>query len=230
MSQGIEFDIGQEDSISSLLAHVIDRMADPIDLHGALSHDVRILVNNHLAQIYDTRHETADKLGAEQTGHWEDPTSYTSEEADSERGTVTIHKAGIGRAAHDVTITPGEGHEWLALPLLAEAYGQRAYRMPDLFFVQPKGKDYALLGRRLPTGEGTDSDHDDHDAYDAGDGIKRATRGKKESEVSWLYLLVTSVLQTQDRSLLPSDDEIMTTARIAAGEYIGRLMKLRGEM
>lgn len=197
MSLGMQLDV--YDGVSSVLGDLAAGLEDRIGLNEAIGDSVRNLVIDHLTKISETRHDTAEELGAQPTGHWEDPASYTERTATEEGATVSIRKPGIGRAAHDVTIEPGEDHEWLALPLLAEAYGQRAYRIPDLFFVQPKGKDYALLGRR--TGSG------------------------KDAQVSWLYLLVESVFQKQDPTLLPTEEEFRVAALQGARDYVDYLLR-----
>jgi hypothetical protein len=105
-----------------------------------------------------------------------------------------VKQVGIRRAAHDVDIAPGAGKQWLTIPIHAAAYNQRAYRMAGLFFVQPKGKDFALLGRREGEGKG--------------------------AGVVWMYLLKRSVHQKQDRTLLPSDAEYIAAAETGIGKYL----------
>lgn len=87
---------------------------------------------------------------------------------------------------------------YLTIPLIAGAYNQRARRVKGLFFVKPEGADHALLGKR--DGEG----------------------------VEWWYLLVTSVRQRQDRTLLPSDEEYQQALRDGVLNYAEYLVSLAG--
>jgi hypothetical protein len=120
-----------------------------------------------------------------------------------------------------VTIVPLGGKKWLTIPIHASAYNQRAYRMQGLFFAQPKGKAHALLGRRIEESagrrrtKGKKSPYDDDD----GGGFEPATGG-----VTWLYLLVHSVFQKQDRTLIPTDDEYGVAAKLGVRNYVNYLL------
>ena len=94
-------------------------------------------------------------------------------------------------------ISPKTG-DWLTIPIAAAGYGVRARRIAGLFFVKPKGKNFALLGRRTGTGKG---------------------------DVQWVYLLVHHVHQKQDRSLLPPDEDYRIAAKIGAESYIAYLQQ-----
>ena len=192
MSRGISIDV--RDAVTPALARLTGALTDSTKLNAKIGGDVLSLVRDHLTGIAEERHATAEKLGASPSKFWGNPDTYTTLRADADAAHILINHAGIGRVAHDVTILPGAGKQWLTIPLIAAAYNQRAAGMAGLFFVQPKGKPHALLGRR--TGSG------------------------KDAQVTWVYLLVKSVHQHQDRTLLPPDEAFQATAGIAAGEYI----------
>lgn len=221
---GLEIEVF--DGASPMLTRLVNGLTNRQPLNARIGADERALVEEHLRQISLSRHDSAEALGASPTGFWGDADKRVTSTADADGATLSLTHPGIGRAFHAVTITPGDGKQWLTLPLLAEAYGQRAYRFPDLFFVQPKGKDFALLGRRAatrgPARKGKATDYNE-----SGDGIGRAG-GDSSQEVSWLYLLVHEVHQQQDRTLLPSDEEFTQTARVAATEYLDRILAIRG--
>lgn len=207
MSAGLSIDA--RDAVSPALARLTEGLTNPVRLNKKIGGDVLALVRNYLVQVAEERHASAEALGAVPTNFWGNPKSYTDLIADSGNCVVSIHHVGIGRVAHDVTITPKSG-EWLTIPIARAAYGQRSYRMEGLFFVQPKGKSHALLGRR------TSNPYNRDDAQDA-----------TEAQVEWMYLLVHSVHQKQDRTLLPPDEAIFATAEIAAAEFVDAALAAR---
>lgn len=176
----------------------IDGLRSRAGLHEAIGRRARELTRHHLQQIAATRHDTAEKLGANPTGHWAQATEKTTMKSSAESATITINQPGIGRVAHDVTIYP-KGM-YLTLPLVAEAYGRRARRVPGLFFVN--FGDHAALGKR--TGKGADA------------------------TVTWWYSLVTSVHQKQDRTLLPSDAEYQQAGLEGIRDYVDYLLSIGG--
>lgn len=157
------------------------------------------LTRNYLVNIAETRHATAQRLGAAPTGHWAQAAEKTTNEADETGATVTINQPGIGRVAHDVTIVPGGGRKYLTIPAIAAAYGKRAATVPDL----------AVLIRWK-------------------EGQRRAialiqAEGKSGAGTVW-YWLVKSVFQPQDRSLLPSDEQYRLAALQGVRDYVDRLL------
>lgn len=176
---------------------------DVAELNESVGESVRDVVRDYLIELSNdpSRHRSATELGAEPSGFWGRAAKLTTFSASTGGATVSVESPGIGRVAHDVTITPGEGKQWLTIPLVAAAYNQRAYRTDNLFFVKPRGRDYALLGRRTGTGG--------------------------DAAVQWFYLLVKSVYQTQDRTLLPSDEKLTRTAVKAVKRYVDHLANLQ---
>ena len=167
------------------------------NLYSAAANAVRILVRGHLAREATLRHSSAKKLAATPTGHLAKAARATVFHADEFGGEVIIPAAGINRAFHDVTITPNAAHD-LTIPINKLSYGRRAKELRALgwkFFTPPEG----------------------HDKED----ILFGYRGKgKNREVVPLYLLKKRVQQRQDRSLLPSDAEISSTASRAVMSYL----------
>ena len=209
MNYGLSFDV--RDAVQPALDRLSAAFTDTTKLNRKIGGDVLSLVRDYLTQIAEERHESAEKLGASPSRHWGNPDTYTTMRAGADSAVIGISKPGIGRVAHDVTITPVEGKQWLSIPLIAQAYNQRARAIAGLFFVQPKGKDFALLGRR------TDNRYDRDDAQDA-----------RTSSVEWVYLLVKSVHQNQDRTLLPPDEAFLFVASRAADEYATAALNAAG--
>ena len=156
---------------------------------------VQIAVSRHIERLGATRHRSAAALGAEPTGHYERAAADVTSEVNGDVGVVTIPIAGISRAFHEVTIRPGAGKKALTIPIAAEAYGTTVQEMVSAGWniFRPKGSK-ALFGRR--------------------DGVIGALP---------LFALVAVVRQPQDRSLLPTDDELGEAAEDGAQMYISRI-------
>lgn len=197
MSNGNGIAIDVVDLVSAPLALLTAGLEDLASFNAKLSLDELALIQRHLIGIALDRHDSARRLGAEPSGFWAEADKQSVATSDGESATVSITHPGIGRVAHDVDIVPGAGKQWLTIPLEASAYGERAYRMSDLFFVQPTGKEHALLGRRT---------------------------GKGKGEVEWLYLLLKSVHLPQDRTLLPPDEAFAQVARLSAAEFVQAIL------
>lgn len=110
----------------------------------------------------------------------------------SENSGEVIIPAPLGRAFHDVEIRPKSAAA-LTIPASAEAYGKRASVLAALGW-----KIFRPKGERFLMG------------------------AKKGEDPKILYWLTASVKQKQDRELLPSDDELKTTAATAMMAVIRR--------
>lgn len=164
-------------------------------LFSVASNAVAILVRSHLSRLGGWKHMSAEKLGAQPTGILGKAATRTSFGASSEFGEVVIPTPAVRRAFHDVEIRP-KRWEFLTIPASREAYGRRAAVLAALGWqIFRAGKKKALMGRL-----------------------------SKDDAPKILYYLATSVRQRQDRSLLPSDDEIKTTA---AGAMMAVIRKAR---
>jgi hypothetical protein len=194
---GLSLSVDVVNRVSPAIQAVTRELTDLRGLHNAMGYAARTLTRNHLIELAGSRHDTANRLGAKPSGHWAQAAEDTTFESDANSATVTIAHPGIGRAMHDVTITPGSGKKFLTIPLIAQAYDLRAaavWAAEELFIAKAKdqsGKDYAVAGKRLSDG----------------------------SFQAW-YLLVPSVHQAQDRSLLPSDTEYERAAVDGAIDYL----------
>ena len=153
---------------------------------------VQRAVARHIERMGTTRHRSAQALGAEPTGHYERAAADVTSEVDGDVGVVTIPIAGFSRAFHNVTIRPGAGKRALTIPIAAASYGVKVVEMQSAGWsiFRPKGSK-ALFGRR--------------------DGVAAALP---------LYALVSVVRQPQDRTLLPSDDELGAAAESGVRTYL----------
>jgi len=176
-SRNLEADIH---AVASALAG-----AGRAQLNQAMGESVRDTVRDHLRALAQSRHTTAEKLGATPTGHLEQaaraiegsPVSATSSEA-----TLTINHVGMIRALKDVTILPKK--QFLTIPMNAIAYGRRIGECDQVQIVH---------------------------------------RGEAVRTDIAAYILVRSVTQKQDRSLLPSDAELQDAAVLGAKQEVKRI-------
>lgn len=101
---------------------------DSVQLSQAMGEGVKEKTREHLAELAGSRHTTADRLGASPTGHLAmaaRAVESASVSADAASASFSVRHPGLGRAFHDVTITPGGGRQFLTIPLNAIAYGRR---------------------------------------------------------------------------------------------------------
>jgi hypothetical protein len=182
------------DAVIPRLGQFVEQLRDRTGLHEAIGRRALHVTRDWLIEIAQTRHNSAQRLGAEPSGFWGRAAEQVHSEADQEAATVTVSGPGIGRAAHDVDIEPGEGKKFLTIPLCAEAYNQRAYRVPGLFVFK------GTMG-----------------------GLFLAAKNPDGSLNIW-YALVASVHQQQDRSLLPSDTDYTLAAMEGAHDYVSYLL------
>jgi hypothetical protein len=186
---------------SPSLGRKIDTLTggDLTGLHSAMITGVQEVTVNHLTRLAGERHATADRLGAAPTGHLaqaaEKVASPACVSASSRSGTLTINHPGLTRALRDVTISRADGGP-LTIPVDAIAYGRRAAELwePLNLFYAQNSKGQTFI------------------AMKSGKTIKP------------LYLLVRSVTQHQDRSLLPADNEFAEAAHDAADAYVTALV------
>ena len=195
---GISLSVDVTNGALPLVGQLLARLTNLQGLNEAMGMRAQNLTRDHLLAIAQSRHTSAERLGAQPSGHWAQAAEKTSMQADASSATVTISHPGIGRAMHDVTILP-KG-KCLTIPLIARAYTLRAasvWESEGLFVAKAKsgGGSKAVAG-------------------------KLNADGKFEA---W-YLLVPSVHQAQDRTLLPSDEEYSLAAKEGANDYVSFLL------
>ena len=168
-------------------------------LHRKIGRRLVILVRDHLLEYAQSHHKTADKLGAQPTGFWstavESVSMPTASQTDEHSARLELAGPGMARAFRDVDIRPGAGKTYLTIPLNATAYGNRYALSDDEHAI--KSANANKPHRKPPPGATF---------------VKTDARGGK-----WLF--VQSVHQTQDRTILPSDGEIVALADKAASDY-----------
>ncbi len=173
-------------------------------LHAAAAKRVAAQVQSHIRSYKDSKHETARRLGATPTGHYEAGARDISTNATAEQGTVTIPIPGIQRAFRDVTIAAKKANA-LTIPLDALSYGRRAGELKHLgvhlFPLVKNGKKTDILMGKMLNGEARP-----------------------------MYLLRKQVTQPQDASLLPTMDEIRATAEQAILATLHAALNQKGKL
>jgi len=194
------------DNASPALQHAIASLTDRTQLHEEIGAAVQTLVSEYLIALETVRNDSANALGANKSNFLskigEDQTSFA---ADADKATVSIDNAAMGRAFHDIDIYPTGGRKFLTIPASAESYNKRALEFDDLVLIF----SHLTTGNKGPVA------------------LAKPTGGKKE-RLTVLYWLVRAVHQVQDRSLLPSDEQITTSAITAIRGYIGRVLMKQG--
>jgi len=166
------------------------------NLFSAAANALKIEVQAHIRRDAPRRHFSAERLGGQRTNHLTKGAARVSFSADDNHGEVHIPIAGIGRAFHDIVITPRHARA-LTLPVHGAAYGHRASELSRMGWTifRPKGHD-VLMGSR-----------------------------KGDKEAVTLYALKKRVQQRQDRSLLPSDQKINSVVARAMMAEIQRVSR-----
>jgi hypothetical protein len=162
------------------------------DLLTAAITEVQEVTRIHLRDIANTRHATAQRLGASPTGHFAqaaEKVAGAAITADENEAALVFNHPGLSRTFRDVTITPTKSKA-LTIPIAAVAYGRRAGEFAGLFLYKSKMTSNAFLALQ------------------------------ENGKLKLLYLLLRSVTQKQDRSLLPSQDEWSNAALSGAKNYV----------
>lgn len=204
---GVSLSLKVADHIGPMTRKLLAQLsaAGRIRLNQKIGRAIQNRIRHYLIVLAGTRHTWATKLGATPTGFLGLAAEAVMQPgvltADAGGCTLAVYSPGMGRTFHDVTIRPGEGKQYVTIPIAAESYGKRIRqgeepRFPGGFFFKSK-KGNLLYGLR------------------EGEGIHP------------LYLLEKEVEQPQDRSLLPSDADFLQTACNALRDW---LEDLKGEL
>lgn len=170
-----------------------------LDVLRGMGEAVKEVTREHLRDLAGSRHTTADRLGGTYTGFLAQA-AQAVESAPLQVGggeaAFVINHPGIGRAFHPITIGPGP--KMLSIPLNAIAYG---HRIGDFDKVQLFIKGGQRTGAEKPRTKKNDEE-----------------RGVRQDIAA--FVLVRSVTQQQDRTLLPSNEQWHAAAKEAAIDII----------
>lgn len=151
------------------------------EIEHAGAYALSVLVRRHVNRYARGHHATAESLGAVQTRHLEDGSAAIVCDGSS----VDIPIPGFNRVFHPIDIRPRK-KKAITIPINRVSYGVRAPRLAA------EGWDLFKVGTR---GGGP------------GAGILFGRKSGESAAVA-LYLLRTHVHVRQDRSMLPTDEEM----------------------
>lgn len=149
----------------------------------------------HIRSAAETRHTTAEELGATPTGYLTKRAELVSYTASSAGVELAITGAIFRRVFGPVTVRPVSA-KMLTIPWRAEAYGKRAREFGDLFvYVSKRNKGVAFLAR------------------------------KEGKTIQLYYLLKSFVILPQDTGLLPTAEQYAQAAEIGARGYLSKITR-----
>ncbi len=144
------------------------------------------------------RDQVGNAMGGRRTHFYRKAAQGTHEDHDDDQATITISATGFAQRLYGGTIA-AVNKRFLTIPLAQEALGRRASDFSDAFVCVIHGQLYIARKRTAKVGKGS---------------------------LDLLFKLVRSVYQAPDRTVLPTDDQIATTARTAVDSFIARQIEL----
>ena len=187
-----------EDRATPALEKVLAGLRDRTRLHEFAGRQVQTSTSDYLRMIAPRKHKTANRLGAQPTGHLSSAAESVTSKASGNDAVVTITSPGIRRAFRELRIQ--SRGRLLTIPASAQTYGKRARDFTDLTFIpfQNARRTKAL-------------------AWVRGRGRNR--------QVEIAYWLLERVNIPQDRELLPSSEALAQAATEGAKSYIRLLLQ-----
>lgn len=177
------------------------RLQDQMDsvLRNAGQHLAQC-IRRHMRRLAATRHGSSAALGAKPSNHFK-ATDVLDPVVRNDAVEVAVATPGISRAFHDIDIYPKEASA-LAIPLHASAYGIQPREINDrgtyqLFRITRKG------------------------TTEKGNVLYR----NEDGQLIPMYALTQHVHQEQDRTLMPSDEEMIGAAMKGAKSAIKEILK-----
>ncbi len=155
----IRLDCQVDNRASSLLQALVQRLgpAGRQELNTAATHEVAVLVRDHILEAAKTRHTTADTIKhgpATRTEHLTKAAESVAEEASASEGAVTISSPGFRRALGPLTILPRQ-RQHLTIPTDALSYGKTVAEVvrDGVKIFRPKGRNFlATVDKNLDGG------------------------------------------------------------------------------
>ena len=179
------------DQVTPALQQMGATLADRRDINENIGMRVETLCKRYVQQDAGSRHKSASALGAGPTGFLGGAVEGISSSSDEYGIDIDFRHFWFAAVGHDVDLRASDyGHKLFTIPADAEAYGHRIMigggqpRFPGGFW--KKSKEGGVPIYVMPDGNG---------------GLKT------------LYIGTPKIHQPQDRTRLPSDEEIAGTAK-----------------
>ncbi len=167
------------------------------ELNAAAASSLWATVRSHLRAYALSHHSTATRLGAQPTGHMEQAAANTTWRAEADEGVVEVEAPGIRRVFGDLDIRPRDKRA-LTIPIHALAYGKS---VPELSAAH---KIFKLRKK--------------------GGGSSNILATNIDGQLTPLYILVRRAVVPQDRTILPTDDDMQTAASRGVAALIRKLL------
>jgi hypothetical protein len=192
---GLKINIQLSTDISEELQEIAAGLRDKAPLHAHIAADAEAFVKKRGAATAATEHKTANRLGANPTGHLADAYQAIEGQSSATEAILLVPSGGrLAAAFGPVTIRP-KSAKFLTIPVARDSYGKRAGEFGDeLFFLRVGPKKQAVLARR-------------QERVETG-GFNR-TKGKRfdnTKPLEVLYILAKESNIPEDRNLIPFDD------------------------
>lgn len=205
-------------SIQDKLTPAVNRLMGAVRnrdrLNRAMQSEVASTIREYVRQRVSGSHNTAQKLGAKPSNFVGKASGSIGRPAVQDTGfEIKLSHPYYARVFGDVTIRPTSG-KYLTIPLVKEAYNQRARALNNLFVLRSQsGKLFlaraqATRIRRRKQADGT-------------------TRVKSAGETPILdlwYQLVTAVKQKQERERIPDDAALISAAVRGANRFFDQVV------
>lgn len=209
----IRLDLQMDGLSPEELRALSETLADPAELHAQIAGDAEAFMKAVGPGIAAGNHRTAQRLGANPTGHLAAAYQAIESESDATGAALLIPRASRLRAAFGPYTLQPKSSKYLTIPTHRESYGRRARELDDLFVIARPGKGLVLARR----------DDDGPDANSrfllrANPGKRRSARGR-DAGIEVMYLLVTDAEIPEDPNLIPFE-ELANEAQRSAAEYI----------
>ncbi len=200
MSFAIKVNVTENTALTEL-----ERMSAAFNLdriNRRIGTEEKLLFQNHFLKL------PSNKMGFPSTGLYEQFAKSTQFQTHGDGVSITVNHGAARQRLEGGPIKPTGGKKYLTIPATAEAYGHRAGEFTNLrlSFYKKGGELRMFLGN--PQG---------HIATEIAPKKSGKNKGKYKATASRTGLvpyfwLVKEVIQKPDRSILPTDEEIVQTA------------------
>lgn len=170
------------------------------EMHGAMGYEVQVLTTDYLRRIASSRHKTANRLGASPSGHLA-------------RAAEKVAQPGaLSSTSEEAVITikhPGMSRAFRDVQIRPKEAKSLAIPIHALAYNRRAAELWKSHNLFIPEGS-------------------RYIAMREADRTVLLYVLVRSVTQKQDRTLLPSNDDMRGAAALGCKNYIRNAIRSGG--
>lgn len=187
-------DVSFGGKLAPTLSKLKRRLKDRTDLNADLARESAAQTRRWIRTAAQTRHVTAQGLGAAPTQYLEKRARDVEARSDAKAADVLIKGAIFARVFREVLVLPRRA-KMLTIPVHKDAYGKRARDFQNLVAIRSKKTGQTYLVRR--------------------------GRGK---QVTPMFLLAKRALLPQDAGLLPTQKHYAKWSEAVARDWMQRLL------